>query len=241
MKSYSIFILGCLFASSFFVSADDHAEPSGNTGAFTTFIVAATDYEAYLETLKSTPGLFESVGPTAAGYCRTLTGQDFRGQMFIWNAYSDVTTALSEFSAYDPEKAPPAIASLREPKYSVAWKPLKAFETLTPGFERVQRVKVSPKNMKAFIQGLIKIEKAIQDAGYGSFQNALFVAMGGGVNEVDTYTLRSVTPDAEAHGKIIDDYFSGASWGSAWPAVAALIDEVQSDNFEECGMLYTAE
>ena len=224
-----------------FAHADDHGS-SSNTGAFTTFFVSAIDHEAYINEMKANQDLFKSMGTSAAGFCRTMTGQDFRGQMFVWNAYEDVSSALVASSSYDPEKAPSEFAKLREPKYSAAWKPIKPFGIgLNPGYERVQRLKISPSNMEAFIVALSKFEKAIRSAGHESFQNALFVPLGGGTNEVGTYMLRSITSDAEAHGKIFDDYFAGASWAPAYFEVAGLIDEIVSDNFEQCGMIYSAE
>ena len=97
-----------------FAHADDHGS-SSNTGAFTTFFVSAIDHEAYINEMKANQDLFESMGTSAAGFCRTMTGQDFRGQMFVWNAYEDVSSALVASSSYDPEKAPSEFAKLREP------------------------------------------------------------------------------------------------------------------------------
>ena len=211
-------------------------------GAFTTLHVKAKDLDAYVDYMKNNSTAFEQIGSDVAGVCVTKTGNQYAGEMFVWNAYEDVSSALVASSSYDPETAPSEFAKLREPKYSAAWKPIKPFGIgLNPGYERVQRLKISPSNMEAFIVALSKFEKAIRSAGHESFQNALFVPLGGGTNEVGTYMLRSITSDAEAHGKIFDDYFAGASWAPAYFEVAGLIDEVVSDNFEQCGMIYSAE
>ena len=41
-------------------------------------------------------------------------------------------------------------------------------------------------------------------------------------------------------GRILDDAFSGAGWMSLWSEGLALVDELVSDNFEQCQIIYTA-
>ena len=53
--------------------------------------------------------------------------------------------------------------------------------------------------------------------------------------------ISSITPDAAQHGAVIDDYVSGASWGSIYLEGSALIDEVVSDNIEICEQFYYGE
>ena len=65
--------------------------------------------------------------------------------------------------------------------------------------------------------------------------------MGGGTHEAGTYYLKSITSDLETHGAVIDDYFSGASWGVTYLEGMALVDEIVNDQFEICEQFYTAE
>ena len=241
MKIYSMFVLGCLLLASSLVNADDHDDKESTLdGAATTLVVATSDFDAYLTAVKSSDGLFEESGALAAGYCRTMAGQDYQGQMMIWNFYEDVSAALVGSSQYDPSKAPASLAKLREVKYGTVWKPLKAIANLSSNYERVLRIKVSPENVKPLIDALIYMESEVQKAGFKSFQNGLFRPIGSGSKEVGTLTLRYLASDAETHGKIIDDYYSGGAWVPSGLKVGGLIDEVQSDSFEQCEVLYMA-
>ena len=58
---------------------------------------------------------------------------------------------------YDPQKAPRSFERLREIKYGVTWKPITPFR-LEPGFERVQRIKVSNENMQDFTAAIDSLE-----------------------------------------------------------------------------------
>lgn len=236
-----MFLISCIASLIAFPSfGDDHSETASGDGAFTTLFVVAKDPEKYIESVKSNLALFESIGADAAGYCETISGRDQPGQLMMWNAFPDVTSALKGSMKYDPSKAPKAMARQREFKYGATWAPLKPFARLDPGYERAMRVKISPANLPAFITTTSKLEKQIQDAGHDTFMNGLFVAMGGGKHEAGTYYLKSITSDVDAHGAVIDDYFAGASWGATYIEAMALIDEVVNDQFEVCEQFYTA-
>ena len=147
------------------IAQADHHETSGpGEGSFTTFMVQAPDVSAYIKYLKSNPELFSGFNAAAAGVCVTITGQDYHGEMFVWSAYSDVAGAMTETTAYDPDKAPRELAKLRTPKYRVAWKPLKSF-VLSPGFERVTRVKIKPENVPAYIAAATKHTQKVRPKG----------------------------------------------------------------------------
>lgn len=236
-----LLIMGCVLsviANS--ALADGHNEARSGNGAFSTLFVVAKDTEKYIESVKSNLALFELIGADAAGYCETISGRDQAGELMLWNAFPNVTSALKGASKYDPSKAPKAMARQREFKYGTTWAPLKPFPRLDPGYERAMRVKISPANMPALISALTKVEKEIQEAGHDTFMNGLFVAMGGGTHEAGTYYLKSITSNVETHGAVIDDYFSGASWGATYLQGMALIDEVVNDQFEICEQFYTA-
>ena len=230
-------LTSCLAVSAL---ADNHASPQGN-GAFTTLFVAAKDVDSYIESVKSNPALFEMIGAQAAGYCETISGRDYVGQLMLWNAFPSVTSAIVGASKYDPSKAPEDMASQREFKYGATWVPLKPFPRLDPGYERAMRIKVSQANLPAFIGALAKLEAEIVAAGHDTFMNGLFAAIGGGTNEAGTYYLKSITSSVETHGAVIDDYMAGAAWGNTYNEAVALVDEVVNDQFEVCEQYYTAE
>lgn len=228
-----------MFASlSLFVFADGHeSAPMSTDGAFSTLQVASPDIEKYRQALIDNPSAFQATGATAAGICVTNSGHEYSGQMMVWSAFPNVAAALSGSTMYDPQKAPRSFERLREVKYGVTWKPITPFR-LEPGFERVQRIKVSAENMQAFTAAIDNLEKAIQDAGYENFYNGAFVLIGGGDRDVGTVIVRSIVRDANAMGVLFDEYFAGnASWADEYQTVTSL-GEVVSDNIEVCEQLY---
>ena len=221
---------------SVFLYADTQGEQT-TEGAFTTLMVAAPDIERYTETLRSNPSAFQATGATDAGVCVTNSGNDYEGQMMVWSAFPDVASALAGGTKYDPQQAPRQYKILRELKYGVTWKPLTPFR-LEPGYERVQRIRVSAENLQAFNEGLEKLEASIRAAGHPNFFNGAFVPIGGGSHEIETLTIRSVTRDAQSMGILFDEYFSGnASWASDYDSLMLLGEEV-SDNMEICEQVY---
>ena len=228
-----------IFASlSLFIFADGHeSAPMSTDGAFSTLQVASPDIEKYRQALIDNPSAFQATGATAAGICVTNSGHEYLGQMMVWSAFPNVAAALSGSTMYDPQKAPRSFERLREVKYGVTWKPITPFR-LEPGFERVQRIKVSAENMQAFTAAIDNLEKAIQDAGYENFYNGAFVLIGGGDRDVGTVIVRSIVRDANAMGVLFDEYFAGnASWADEYQTVTSL-GEVVSDNIEVCEQLY---
>ena len=221
---------------SVFLYADTQGEQT-TEGAFTTLMVAAPDIERYTETLRSNPSAFQAAGATDAGVCVTNSGNDYEGQMMVWSAFPDVASALAGGTKYDPQQAPRQYKILRELKYGVTWKPLTPFR-LEPGYERVQRIKVSAENLQAFNEGLEKLEASIQAAGHPNFFNGVFVPIGGGSHEIETLMVRSITRDADSMGVLFDEYFSGnATWASDYDNLM-LLGEVMSDNMEICEQVY---
>src|SRR5210317_2329198 len=104
--------LKLFFAISIFFNVATMAE-----GAFTTVMVSAKDTSKYIEAFKPNPALYEAIGADAAGYCETISGRDYPGQLMMWSAFSDVTSALKGAANYDPSKAPKEMEDMREFKY----------------------------------------------------------------------------------------------------------------------------
>jgi len=215
----------------------DENGPQTTDGAFTTLMIAAADIGKYTETLRDNPSAFQATGTTGAGVCVTNSGNAYEGQMMVWSAFPDVASALVGGTKYDPQQAPRQFKNLRDIKYGVTWKPLTPFR-LEPGYERVQRIKVSAENLQAFNEGLNKLEASIQAAGYPNFFNGAFVQIGGGTHEIETLMVRSITRDAQSMGVLFDDYFAGtATWAADYDSLM-LLGEVMSDNMEICEQVY---
>lgn len=243
MKKLTPFVLSLAFSLglSATVSADDHGPQATMEGSFTTVMMASPDVGKYVDTMKKNVAPFQVMGASGAGYCVTQSGHEYDGQMMVWSAFSSVQAALVGATKYDPSSAPRMFAKLRDVKYSVTWKPLKPFK-LMPGYERVQRVRVAPQNVPAFLAAMTDFETALQQGGHPDFFNGVFLGIGGGTHEAQTLMLRSITPDAESHGAMFDEYFAGeAPWAGAYLAVAQLIESVESDNFEICEQIYFGE
>ncbi len=217
--------------------ADNHSTAATpGDGAFVALMVQSNDPASYIEVMKKNTAPFEALGSSAAGACVTKTGADYPGQMFVWNAFDSMEQAMSATDAYDPMKAPKALASMREVKYNVMFKPLKQF-TLAPGSERIWRLNIAPGNVAEFVNKMTELEGALREAGH-DMNVGVFQPIGGGSHE--TLHLRAVSPSYGDSGKILDDAFAGAQWMGIWTSAMALVDEVVSDNFEHCQIIYTA-
>jgi len=229
------FLLTALIAS--IAIADDHGgTPAPGDGAFVTLMVQAKDPDTYIEVMKQNTAPFEALGSSVAGVCVTKTGADYPGQMFVWNAFDSMEQAMAATDAYDPMKAPAEFAALREVKYNAMFKPLKPFD-LEPNSERLWRLKIAPSNVAPFVGKMTELETALREAGH-DMNIGVFQPFGGGTHE--TIHLRAVSPTYAASGKVIDEAFAGAEWMSIWGTAMALVDEIVSDNFEHCQVIYTA-
>lgn len=231
-------LLSILLLAAFSVAAcaESNTGTQAGDGAFVALMVKAKDPDAYIEMLKTNPAPFEAIGSATAGACVTITGADYPGQMFIFNAFDSMEQAMAATDEYNPMRATPELTAIREVQYNVLFKPLKSFN-LEPASERLWRLKISRENLLPFVSKMAELETALRDAGH-QVNVGVFQPIGGGVHE--TVHLRAVSPTHGESGRILDDAFSGAGWVSLWSEGLALVDEVVSDNFEQCQIIYRA-
>ena len=214
------------------LSADDHIKPE--QGAFTSLYVSASDVDKYVSFLRKNSDAFKAIGSSDAGVCITRSGNQYPGQMMIWNAFPSVEAAMIGSLKYDPYKATGPISSLRNIKHSTIWKSLKSFR-LEPGHEIVGRFKVKQENISSFVKAMDSLEKEIQDNGHPDFFNGVFVSIAGGA-ESKTLKVRSITSSASDQGKIADEYFSGKykSFNDAIAFTEGFVDE----QIQVCEQIY---
>ena len=203
--------------------AEDSIKPQ--EGAFTSLYVSATDVDKYVSFLRGNSDAFRAIGSSDAGVCITRSGNQYPGQMMIWNAFPSVEAAMVGSLKYDPYKAKGTISKLRKVKHSTIWKSLKSFR-LDPGHEVVGRFKVKQENINSFVQAIASLEKEIQSNGHPDFFNGVFVSIAGGT-ESQTIKVRSITSSASDQGKIADEYFSGKykSFNDAVALTEGFVDE----------------
>jgi len=201
-------------------------------------MVQVSDVDAYIKALKSNDGPFKTVGSVAAGYCLTRSGNDYSGQMFVWNAFDSVSDAMAGVLKYDPYKAPKEFDALREVKYSAIFKPLNDFK-LDPGIERLWRIAVPAENLSKFVEGVVEVESALRAKGY-DLNMGVFMALAGGAAETKTLHVRAAARDGATLGKIVDEYFEDAAWGQVWNRTIAMASSIETDTIEECEQVYSA-
>ena len=219
------------FLSIFFASFNLSA--SVPEGAFTSLHVKAKNVDAYVNYMKENTAAFKMIDSDIAGVCVVKTGNEYPGEMFVWNAFPSVEKAFMTSELYDPMNTSTEFNNLREVLYSVTWKPLKEFE-LNPGYERLWRIKTT--DSRAFAKEMTKLEKQVQKAGH-DMRFGVFEPMGGGTEVVH---LRVVTNTAAENGKVVDEYYSGASYGKIWDmAFAKYVTEVVRETTEFCEIIYT--
>ena len=56
--------------------------------------VSAADIDKYVSFLKKNTEAFKTIGSSDAGVCITRSGNQYPGQMMIWNAFSSVEDAM---------------------------------------------------------------------------------------------------------------------------------------------------
>ncbi|MFL2733564.1 MAG: hypothetical protein ACJ0E5_00195 [Gammaproteobacteria bacterium] len=218
-----------IFLSSIF-SINLSAVPEGG---FTTLMVQAKDIDKYVDYLKNNVN-FENFGSEQAGYC-TRTGESYQGQMFIYNAFTSLEKAMALIENYDPTGANFDLAQLRTIKYSTAFKSLKDFEA-RDGYHRLWRIKLN--NWQSFTDMMTKLQKELEEDGH-NMMIGVFAPMGGGFAETGMFHLRTITSTAAETGKIIDEYFRGASWAKTWDDAQQYVDEEVEETFEYCETIFT--
>jgi len=202
-------------------------------GAFTTLMVQAKDVDKYIEYMKKNTAPFKAIDSDVAGVCVTKSGNQYPGEMFVWNAFPSVEKAFAVSELYDPMNTTPAFEKLRSVKYSATFKPVKEFE-LKPGYERLWRLKLN--DWRAFADQMTVLEKALSEAGH-DMRLGVFYPLGGGT---EVFHLRAVTDNGAASGKIADEYFDGVAYGEIWDnAFAKYVDEIVSETVESCEIIYT--
>jgi hypothetical protein len=142
-------------------SADQYRPARLGTGAFLALMVQAPDVDKYITALKNNNAPFKAGGSSVAGVCLTKTGNDYPGQMFVWNGFDSVAAAMASIDKYDPSKATLELLAMREAKYSVIFKPLKEY-ILEPGSERLWRLQVSHQNLPVLVTQIEKLQKALR-------------------------------------------------------------------------------
>lgn len=234
MKVITLFLALVISYSGY---ADHHEPVPVGNGGFAALMVQADDVQAYIKSLKNNDAPFKAIGSSVAGVCVTKSGNDYPGQMFVWNGFDSIAEAVASTDKYDPFNASAELTALRQVKYSVIFKPLKEY-TLEPGFERLWRMKITNENIQAFVTQIAALEKALRSNGH-SINLGVFQPIGGGTHEA--YHLRAASPNSTESGKILEEAYAGAAWMSIWSAATSLVEEVVSDNFESCEIIYTAE
>ena len=205
---------------------------SAPEGAFTSLHVKSMDVEKYVDFMKKNTEPFEAIGSDVAGVCVTRSGNQYPGEMFVWNAYGSIEDAFVASQKYDPMTPNKKFEKLRKVKYGVTWKPVKEFE-LRPGYERLWRLKLN--DWRAFAKKMEELEIALKSAGH-DMRLGVFYPLGGGT---EVFHLRAVTDTASQSGKVADEYFAGASYGKIWDSAFQYVDEIVSETVEECEIIYT--
>jgi len=227
-----LIIVSLLFSINLY--ADGHVKPA--EGAFTTLNVSANDVEKYVDFLRTNSSAFEAIGSSDAGVCITRSGNDYPGELMVWNAFPSVEAAMVGSLNYDPYKAGGSISKLRELKHSATWKSLKSFR-LEPGHEVVARVKVKQENINDFVTAMAKLEKEVQENGHPNFFNGVFVSIGGGF-ESQTLMVRNITNSASDQGKIVDEYFAGNY--QSFNDAMELSEGFVSEQIQVCEQIYSS-
>ena len=100
------------FISIFFASLNLSA--SVPEGAFTSLHVKAKNIDAYVDYMKENTAAFKMIDSDIAGVCVVKTGNEYPGEMFVWNAFPSVEKAFMTSELYDPMNTSTEFNNLRE-------------------------------------------------------------------------------------------------------------------------------
>ena len=59
--------------------------------------------------------------------------------------------------------------------------------------------------------------------------------------EANTLHVRAIAQNAKSFGKILEDYYAGASYGTPWNEAFAMVTSIKSDYMQKCEQVYSAE
>ena len=96
MKLNNLIIISLVFFISFNLSA------SVPEGAFTSLHVKAKNIDDYVDYMKENTAAFKMIDSDIAGVCVVKTGNEYPGEMFVWNAFPSVEKAFMTSELYDP-------------------------------------------------------------------------------------------------------------------------------------------
>jgi hypothetical protein len=99
------------------------------------------------------------------------------------------------------------------------------------------RVEVAPENVAKFVAGMEATERAVEKAGH-DLNIGVFVGVGGGKHEANTLHMRAVFRTAADFGKVLDEYYAGASFGAPWDEAFGYVTRIASDYIQECEQVY---
>ena len=68
--------------------------------------------------MKKNTAPFEAIGSDVAGVCVTRSGNQYPGEMFVWNAYGSIEDAFIASQKYDPMTPNKQFEKLRKVKYA---------------------------------------------------------------------------------------------------------------------------
>ena len=91
---------------------------SAPEGSFTTLHVKAMDVAKYVDYMKKNTGPFKAIGSDVAGVCVTRSGNQYPGEMFVWNAFGSIEDAFIASQKYDPMTPNKQFEKLRKVKYA---------------------------------------------------------------------------------------------------------------------------
>ena len=95
-------------------------------------------------------------------------------------------------------------------------------------------------NSEAFTDQMTILQKQLQDAGHDMIVG-VFNQLGGGFAETGMFHVRTITATAAETGKVVDDYYEGASWRKTWDDAQQYVDEIVDDTVEYCETIYLKE
>lgn len=200
--------------------------------------VQVNNLDRYIGELTENTEVFLSTGAAAGGYCVVKSGNNYPGEVSVWQYFLSMSELMRAIDENDPMNKPQRnLSKMRDIKYISIWKDMKEVN-LQPGFEMVERWRVPPANQTEFVTAVKAIETDLKETSGIDFEMAVAFNVGSGSQESDLIMTRWITSDGETMGKLLDIVYNSVGFLPAYNKALSLGQKINSQ-LEECEAVYT--
>ena len=199
--------------------------------------VQTDDLDRYISELTKNALILRQENVVAAGYCIVKTGNNYSGEVSVWQYFTSMSDLMRTVDNSDPvNNADLNFEKMRDVKYISIWKDMKEVN-IKPGFEMVEKWKVPGGKLEEFVKAVISLESSLKGLSGVEFEMTAAFNVGSGIKETDLVMTRWITPNGETMGKLLDLVYNSVGYLPEYNNLLNLGEKVNSQ-LEECSAVY---